>query len=87
MMTKDVDFMRTNLVMQFHCADCGNQLKLTYSEKKTNDLAHDMQEPKIKTGSAVMRNRILIHPCSECKRKAEEPINHLKKALQGAKIA
>jgi hypothetical protein len=79
--------MRTNLIMHFHCSECGNQLKLkNESEGAKKPVYHDdtyrTQEPKEPTGAACYYTpKISIEPCKRCIEKYTKPAKQLVDAI------
>lgn len=79
--------MRTNLIMHFHCAECGYQLKLqTENEgaKKPEYHKDDFasQNPKEPTGASCYHTpKISIEPCKKCIEKYTGPAKKLTEAL------
>ena len=80
--------VRTNLMMQFHCSECGNQLCLSYDSddggtKIRNDINSWSEEPKPPTGAKIYGNpRIKIDPCKPCIEKYTLPAKKLTEALK-----
>jgi len=79
--------MRTNLIMHFHCSECGKQLHLKNSidgAKKPRYHYDDFgnQEPKEPTGAACYYTpKISIVPCKACIDKYTLPAKALTDAI------
>lgn len=77
--------MRTNLVMHFHCSECGSVLIIvgTGSEKVRSKDGIYQESPKLPTG-ADLRSvpPIQIVPCRECIEKYTGPSRKLAEAIK-----
>lgn len=79
--------MRTNLIMHFHCSECGKQLKLKYENEGAAEVKREssymFDEPKEPTGAACYYTpRISIEPCQSCIRKYTGPAKKIVDALK-----
>ena len=80
--------VRTNLMMQFHCSECGNQLCLSYDSddggtKIRNDINSWDEEPKLPNPIRTYTNPgIKIDPCKPCFEKYTLPAKKLTEALK-----
>lgn len=74
--------MRTNLVFQFYCFDCGSQLRFTYEDgEKMTEASCREQNPKLETGAMNRVSGHYVLPCAKCKSKYTKPLEDMKKAL------
>ena len=79
--------MRTNLIMHFHCSECGKQLKLKQENEGAKKPAYryddsDQDEPKEPTGAACYYTPTLsIEPCKFCIEKYTGPAKKIVEAL------
>lgn len=78
--------MRTNLIMHFHCSECGNQLNLIdRNEQETNPVSSPSlkQIPGEPTGAMCLyASTIQVEPCRHCIEKYTLPA---KKMVEGIK--
>lgn len=82
MSRKSKDGMRTNMIVHFHCAECGKQLTLTDGDGKHYNRAYS-QIPQEPTGAECYYvPRVNIWPCESCINKYTGPA---KKILEGLK--
>ena len=77
--------MRTNLIMHFHCSECGQQLRLEHDHEAKHpptDKGGPRAEPKEDAGAFCYRTpKISIKPCWNCIRKYRGPAEALAKAV------
>lgn len=78
--------IRTNLIMHFHCSECGRQLKIDYPEEakaKPVDARSTNQVPQEDTGGVCFYTPIIsIRPCQHCIKKHTEPAKKLMQAIK-----
>lgn len=81
---------RTNLIMHFHCSECGNQLTIDYpKEAKTPPVDNwgAPQTPKEDTGAACFYTpKISIAPCRHCIEKHTAPARKLVEAVRDMQL-
>lgn len=81
--------MRTNLIMHFHCSECGKQLDLAYeneAEVKPGSVDNLHQKPPEPTGAKILYTpQISIRPCRNCIEKHTGPAKRLAEALSDFK--
>ena len=80
--------MRTNLIMHFHCSECGMQLKLKDESEAKKPVYHDdtfrTQEPKEETGAACYYTpKVSIEPCKKCIEKYTGPARKIVEGIIG----
>ena len=77
--------MRTNLIMHFHCSECGAQLRIAESKEGVEpkrDSFLQIQEPKEPTGAACHYTpSVRIVPCWACIDKYTGPAKKLTEAI------
>jgi len=77
--------MRTNLIMHFHCAECGKQLHIDDKPKMEPKYHYDdfpSQKPKEPTGAACHYTpKISVKPCSNCIEKYTGPAKKIVDAI------
>ena len=79
--------MRTNLIMHFHCSECGKQLNIVNDQEgakkpKYHDDDFRSQEPKEPTGAACHYTpKISVEPCRNCIEKYTGPAKKLVDAI------
>jgi hypothetical protein len=62
------DLIREFLITKFICADCGNNLQLSYENKKATT-NYSEGEP---TGAAMVMTVVSVHPCAKCRGKYDK---------------
>jgi len=78
--------MRTNLVMKFHCSNCGNCLNIVtdYEKKELPKPKEDYlrHEPKMPSGAFMHEpSTIYIEPCRMCIERETGPAKKLREAI------
>lgn len=77
--------MRTNLVMHFHCAECGSVLNIVGmgSENVASKAGVYQEEPTLPTGAELRTvPPIQIVPCRKCIEKYTGPSRKLAEAIK-----
>lgn len=86
------DFGRHNLITHFHCAECGNILKLTYGRKGSgvgkikkpeygSDEYNEISKSEPTGGNCRHAEVIQIWPCKHCIEKYTKPSQKLVEAI------
>lgn len=78
--------MRTNLVLKFHCSNCGKVLNIVTDYEKKNlpkpEESCLRDEPRMPTGALMhIPDAIYIEPCTYCIDKETGPAKKLREAL------
>lgn len=76
------DLARNHLITRLYCFDCGNQLDLTYDDRKKKDAPFDQGENDEPSGGYKMVNKITVHPCRHCIDKYTAPAKALVNAVK-----
>jgi hypothetical protein len=76
------DVFRYNLVTKFVCANCGQQLRLSYEAPKTTKY-NQFADSGI-TGACKVEQDVSIYPCDSCYGEAIRPIKALADAMKAA---
>ncbi len=82
-MSGQEDSMRYNLVTTFHCANCGEPLKVTYRPdvKPQDGLQSTLEQP---TGAAMVHQKVSVWPCHQCMEAGKQVVSALKALMQAA---
>ena len=77
--------MRTNLIMHFHCSECGRQLNIANERERKVEPKYEgcfHQNPEEPTGAACHYTpKISVEPCRNCIEKYTGPARKLAEAL------
>jgi len=68
------DSMRSMHINTFHCAECGQQLKVTY---KPATAPEDESFAGLPTGAAMLHSRVSVWPCQKCLQPAKDAVQAL----------
>jgi hypothetical protein len=82
--------IRTNLILTFHCGECGKRLCVSNEEERTVDpdglefyRDNKKEVPKLPTGAACLYTEgISIEPCRNCIEKYTGPAEKLVEAIK-----
>lgn len=78
--------MRTNLIMHFHCSECGRQLDIVSKSEETTKTIEGSdwnQQPKEPTGADCFYTpKIQIEPCRNCIEKYTKPALKIAEGLK-----
>ena len=69
MSNKQNDTIRSMHISTFHCAVCGEQLKVSYNPDTP---AKDEEYSGMPTGAAMVHSRTSIWPCQKCMQPAKD---------------
>jgi hypothetical protein len=68
-MSRSDDSIRNQQVTTFHCAVCGEHLKVAYTPDAR---PKDGDERDMPTGAAMLRTKLSIWPCQKCMQPAKD---------------
>ena len=76
--------MRRNLILHFHCSECGRRLELTTQGERTAEpVGADKKEDDEPTGADCFYPPVIsVRPCRYCIEKHTGPAEQLLKALK-----
>jgi len=79
--------MRTNLIMHFHCSECGHQLNISYPNDAKSEAKEEpygfTQKPEEPSGAYAFNTpKISIDPCRSCIEKYTVPAKKLTDAIK-----
>lgn len=69
---------RVNLVTRFTCANCGDQLNITYDTKKPSGTNYENDRI---TGALKVETYVSVEPCKRCLDEWREPLVTIRNAL------
>ena len=78
--------MRTNLIMHFHCSECGKILNVCYAKEAKKPVYNSSNTEKDPTGALCMYpEKISVEPCKACIDTYTIPAKKLMDALEDLK--